>query len=35
MPQDMYEVLDEQFDAQDDGDPFYVPTQEREIRHDD
>lgn len=28
-------LLDEDFDYQDDGDPHYVPTQDREVRHDD
>lgn len=35
MFQDTYQLLDEDFDYNDDGDPHYVPVQEREIRHDD
>lgn len=32
---DNYQLLDNDFDYQDDGDPFYVPVQEREVSHDD
>lgn len=31
---DNYQLLDDEFDYQDDGDPFYVPSQEREVYHD-
>lgn len=30
---DDYQLLDDEFDYQDDGDPHYVPVQFREIQH--
>ena len=35
MPDDIFDLLDTNFDSQDDGDPHYIPVQDREVRHDD